>query len=143
MHYPLSPSQLLPTDSKDKSLVGRVWSNEHAGPCTILISGTTVLDLTSVSATMSGLLERTDLFAVIGDTEKFPVLGDLTDFLVEGDVNHSAGQLLAPCDLQPVKAAGVTFVESILERLIEEQAEGIPLTPSNDLPSQSYLHLPK
>ena len=32
--------------------------------------------------------------------------------------------LLAPCDLQAIKAAGVTFVSSMLERVIEEQARG-------------------
>jgi fumarylacetoacetate (FAA) hydrolase family protein len=31
---------------------------------------------------------------------------------------------LAPCDLQAIKASGVTFVESMLERVIEEQARG-------------------
>src|SRR6185436_19965009 len=33
-------------------------------------------------------------------------------------------RLLAPCDLQAVKASGVTFVASLLERVIEEQARG-------------------
>ncbi len=34
--------------------------------------------------------------------------------------------LLAPIDLQAVKAAGVTFARSMLERVIEEQAQGAP-----------------
>src|SRR5678815_1187411 len=42
------------------------------------------------------------------------------------DRNLSAPWLLAPCDLQAIKAAGVTFVASMLERVIEEQARGDP-----------------
>ena len=34
--------------------------------------------------------------------------------------------LLAPCDLQAIKASGVTFVSSMLERVIEEQTRGDP-----------------
>jgi hypothetical protein len=34
--------------------------------------------------------------------------------------------LLAPIDLQAVKAAGVTFATSLLERVVEEQAKGDP-----------------
>jgi fumarylacetoacetate (FAA) hydrolase family protein len=37
--------------------------------------------------------------------------------------SHGAG-LLAPCDLQAIKACGVTFAVSLLERVIEEQAGG-------------------
>ena len=33
---------------------------------------------------------------------------------------------LAPCDLQPVKACGVTFARSMVERVIEEKAAGDP-----------------
>ena len=126
MEYQLTPSQLLPIGLEDKSLVGRAWSTEHRGPCTILLKGTTVFDLTAISPTMSALLERSDLLAALKDTDSFPILGDLTDFLFVNNDSDSAGHLLAPCDLQPVKAAGVTFVESVLERLIEEQAGGEP-----------------
>jgi fumarylacetoacetate (FAA) hydrolase family protein len=40
--------------------------------------------------------------------------------------NRQKPWLLAPIDLQAVKAAGVTFVVSMLERVIEEQARGQP-----------------
>src|SRR5690606_25300287 len=50
-----------------------------------------------------------------------PDLGPLQAFL-----DGSAGWLLAPVDLQAVKAAGVTFADSMLERVIEERAKGDP-----------------
>ena len=43
---------------------------------------------------------------------------------VAGQTDRSKPWLLAPCDLQVVKAAGVTFAASLLERVIEEQARG-------------------
>lgn len=67
---------------------------------------------------MSGLLERQDLKAAIA-ADSLPDLGPLDDFL-----DGTAGRLLAPIDLQAVKAAGVTFADSMLERVIEEQARG-------------------
>lgn len=67
---------------------------------------------------MSGLLERGDLASVVA-TADLPDLGSLDSFL-DGSVGH----LLAPIDLQAIKAAGVTFADSMLERVIEEQARG-------------------
>jgi fumarylacetoacetate (FAA) hydrolase family protein len=67
------------------------------------------------------LLELPDLPAVLRDRVDFPDLGNLDDYLA-----GAAGQLLAPVDLQAVKAAGVTFADSMLERVIEEQAKGDP-----------------
>ncbi len=59
---------------------------------------------------------------VLSRSDSYPVLGSLDAFL-SGD----AGELLAPVDLQAVKAAGVTFADSMLERVIEEQARVTPL----------------
>ena len=67
---------------------------------------------------MSGLLERPDLMASV-TVDGLPDLGPLDDFL-----DGTAGRMLAPVDLQAVKAAGVTFADSMLERVIEEQARG-------------------
>ena len=43
-----------------------------------------------------------------------------------GRFNAQKPFLLAPCDLQVIKAAGVTFASSLIERVIEEQARGNP-----------------
>lgn len=117
----LRAESILPDDADNALLVGRVWSDAQGGPCPVLISDGRVLDLSSIASTMSGLLELDDLGAVLRHSTSFPDLGPLQDFL-SGD----AGKILAPIDLQAIKAAGVTFADSMLERVIEEQAKGDP-----------------
>jgi fumarylacetoacetate (FAA) hydrolase family protein len=115
----LRASDILPEDAADALLVGRVWSNSADGPCPVLVRGERLLDLSSVSATVSGLLELEDFAGKLQAAGELPDLGSIDDFL-----SGKAGQLLAPIDLQAVKAAGVTFADSMLERVIEEQAKG-------------------
>nr|WP_280517741.1 fumarylacetoacetate hydrolase family protein [Falsirhodobacter halotolerans] len=98
-------------------MLGRVWSDNEGGPCPVKIHAGRVLNLSHLSATLSGLLERADLADILA--ADLPDLGPL-----EGFVDGSLGHLLAPVDLQAVKAAGVTFADSLLERVIEEQARG-------------------
>ena len=110
---------ILPSDASDAALVGRVWSNAAGGPCPVLIRDGKVLDLTVLSPTVSGLFEIEDLAERLATQDGLTDLGALDQYL-SGD----AGHLLAPIDLQAVKAAGVTFADSMLERVIEEQAKG-------------------
>lgn len=112
---------ILPEDSQAALLIGRVWSNTHNGPCLVAVSGDRVVDLSSLAATSAALLERKNLVAELADKSRFPDIGAIDDYL-----NGSAGQLLAPVDFQSIKAAGVTFADSMLERVIEEQAKGDP-----------------
>jgi fumarylacetoacetate (FAA) hydrolase family protein len=119
----LSATDILPLD-RDALLVGRVWSDAQGGPCPVLCRDGALFDLTVLSPTMSGLLERDDLIpALAGD---YPSLGPLDAFLNLGDGTGRHGRLLAPCDLQAIKAAGVTFAGSMIERVIEERAKGDP-----------------
>ena len=113
----LNANAILPEDAQDATLLGRVWSDDRGGPCPVLLRDGRVMDLSGVAATMSGLLERADLHATLAG--ELPDLGPLDAFL-----DGSAGRLLAPVDLQAIKAAGVTFADSMLERVIEEQARG-------------------
>ncbi|MBB3319843.1 MULTISPECIES: fumarylacetoacetate hydrolase family protein [unclassified Rhizobium] len=115
----LRASDILPTDAADALLVGRVWSNTAGGPCPALVRGERLLDLSSVSVTVSELLEKEDFAGELEAAGELPDLGSIDDFL-----SGQAGQLLAPIDLQAIKAAGVTFADSMLERVIEEQAKG-------------------
>jgi len=110
---------ILPEDSSQAVLVGRVWSKAAGGPCPVIVRNGTLCDLTSISATASGLFELDDLAERLVADESLPSLGALDQFL-----SGEAGHLLAPIDLQAVKAAGVTFADSMLERVIEEQAKG-------------------
>ena len=118
----LRAETILPDDSAGAILVGRVWSNEKGGPCPVLISSGRVLDLTAIASTMSALLEIANLVSLLRDTSTLDDIGSLDSYL-----SGEAGTLLAPIDLQAVKAAGVTFADSMLERVIEEQAKGDPL----------------
>lgn len=118
----LSAQLILPQDVNDAVLVGRVWSKTAGGPCPVLLLKGQILDLSSLSPTLSGILELDGLVDQLKDEAKFTKLGSLDQFL-----NGEAGELLAPTDLQAVKAAGVTFADSMLERVIEEQAKGDPL----------------
>jgi len=120
--HALSSDIVLPVDARHALLVGRVWSNAAAGPSPVLFSNGHLLDLSPLAPTLSALLEIEDLVARLSATSSFTDLGSLDDFL-----NGKAGTLLAPADLQAIKAAGVTFADSMLERVIEEQAKGDPL----------------
>jgi len=119
----LRAEHILPEDA-GATLVGRVWAETAGGPSPVLLRDGEVLDLSSLAPTMAELLEREDLAAALrGD---FPSLGPLDGFLDAGNGTGRAGHLLPPCDLQAIKAAGVTFAGSMIERVIEERAKGDP-----------------
>jgi len=121
----LSTSICLPLDAATATLVGRVWLND-VGPVLVCIKPDGVYDLSPAAATMSELLEMEDpVRAVhqhgvtrIGDTQA--VLRNSS----QDERNPALPWFLAPCDLQAIKASGVTFISSMLERVIEEQARG-------------------
>lgn len=112
---------ILPADASEAVLVGRVWSNAAGGPCPVLVRGGHVYDLTDISATVAGLMELNGIAEQLASASGLADLGPLDDYL-----SGKAGGLLSPIDLQAVKAAGVTFADSMLERVIEEQAKGDP-----------------
>jgi len=112
---------ILPEDHRDAILIGRVWSKSEDGPCPVLLKDGVLYDLSKLAPTVSELLEKHDLVDRLSDTLQFAALGAFEAFL-----DGSAGQLLSPNDIQAVKAAGVTFADSMLERVIEEQAKGDP-----------------
>jgi Fumarylacetoacetate (FAA) hydrolase family protein len=113
----LSPAEILPADARAR-LVGRVWSIAMDGPCVVVRDGDRLRDLSGIAPTMADLLNRDSVLP--SDLSDLPDLGALEAFMPGG----SAGHLLAPNDLQVVKAAGVTFVASMLERVIDERSGG-------------------
>ncbi len=119
----LRASNIVP-EGQDGVLIGRVWSNAAGGPSPVLVRGSEVLDLCHLSPTVSGLLEREDLLSAL--QAGGPSLGLLDGYLDTGNDTGRLGRLLAPCDLQAIKAAGVTFAGSMVERVIEERAKGDP-----------------
>ncbi|HYF42347.1 MAG TPA: fumarylacetoacetate hydrolase family protein [Ramlibacter sp.] len=125
MQHALTVSSALPHDSAGATLVGRAWVPGQ-GPVLVQVRPDGVYDLSPVAATMSQLLELpTPAQAVAGAASAR--IADTAAVLANSA--HDARDpalpwLLAPCDLQAIKAAGVTFVASMLERVIEEQARG-------------------
>ncbi|WP_370313889.1 fumarylacetoacetate hydrolase family protein [Sagittula sp.] len=90
------------------------------GPCIARLDGDKLVDITSKTApTMRDLLELDDPLAHVRAAE-----GE--SFATLADIGTGGLELLAPCDLQVVKASGVTFAQSMVERVIEEQAAGDP-----------------
>lgn len=111
----------LPQDGTRGTLVARAWipsiGARPAGPSVVALRTDGVFDLSAHVPTMSSLLELPDPAAAVkAMTGRF--IGDIAG-IAQGSV-----QMLAPCDLQVIKAAGVTFAASLLERVIEEQAKG-------------------
>ena len=123
----LETSAALPNDAESALLIGRIFLPE-TGPVLVLVTPSGVFDLSSVAATSSQLLEIPKIAELIRAAQaKLPRLADTAAVLANSaGLPRDATQpyWLAPCDLQAIKAAGVTFVESMLERVIEEQARG-------------------
>ena len=117
---------ILPLDADDALLVGRVWDPRTGGPRVASVRGGQVYDLTDTANTVSELIDRTDVVDIIGSCAGQPrwQLSDLVAASVAEDPTRP--HLLAPVDLQVVKACGVTFVESMIERVIEEKCAGDP-----------------
>ena len=108
-------------------LIGRVWLPPVDGPAPVAVRGDDLLDLSSIAPTCSQLLELDDPLDAIRRVGSLPRIGSAGDALANSTVagrDPRTPWLLAPCDLQAIKASGVTFVASLLERVIEEQARG-------------------
>lgn len=114
----------LPADLAGALLVGRVWRPAPIdGPSVVVVRNGEVIDITAVAPTVSDLLDRPDRVALAKSAEG-ESLGDVRALMDATLQNQGGVRLLAPCDLQPIKAAGVTFAISLLERMIEEEAGG-------------------
>ena len=123
----MTHQSVLPVDAHRALLVGRVWM-PGTGPVLCAVTPQAVLDLSKVALTSADLLALPEpARAVQQAMQSLPQLGNTNAVLANSDelTRHPAQpHFLAPCDLQPIKAAGVTFVASMLERVIEEQARG-------------------
>jgi fumarylacetoacetate (FAA) hydrolase family protein len=128
MPFDRSPSFAVPEDAKRAILVGRVFRPEVDGPSLVAIRGEEVIDISFAGPTMRDLCEA-DAPARLAREAEGARLGPLAVILANTPRetrDPAKAWLLAPIDLQAVKAAGVTFAVSMLERVIEEQARGAP-----------------
>lgn len=110
---------MLPIDYKNATLLGRVDMGE--GPTPILVKNGEVFDVSKIASTSAG-------FAAIWskdlDLSNAVSLGAIEDLATGKVYKGENSVLLSPIDLQCVKAAGVTFAVSAVERVIEERARG-------------------
>ncbi|MGF6786431.1 fumarylacetoacetate hydrolase family protein [Paraburkholderia sp. 35.1] len=125
----ISPSSFLPGDLNDALLIGRVWrkTEQHEGPCVVVVRGGEVFDISAAVPTTADLFERDDAAQFARSAPGVP-LGPVAQ-LIEANLpgaSAPAVRVLAPCDVQAIKACGVTFAVSLIERVIEEQAGGDP-----------------
>jgi fumarylacetoacetate (FAA) hydrolase family protein len=114
----------LPVDGTAGTLIGRVWRPDAEGPSVVAVRHDGVYDLSAACPTVRDLCEAPEAAATKGER-----IGELAAVLANTpEAGRNAGRpwLLAPLDLQAIKAAGVTFAISLLERVIEEQARGAP-----------------
>lgn len=116
-------------EDRSATLVGRAWLPSENGPAVIVVREGRIIDITSSSTpTMRDLCEAAAP-AKLATQAKGNDIGSLNDLLANSDEatrDTAKPWLLSPVDLAAVKASGVTFVVSLLERVIEEQARGNP-----------------
>ncbi|MFN8057754.1 MAG: fumarylacetoacetate hydrolase family protein [Vicinamibacterales bacterium] len=123
----IPPIHALPDDIQRATLVGRVWNPAGiAGPSVVLIERDEIWDITPAFPTMTDVLSASDPSAAVRRAPRTRLAStmDVVANSWEPARDPRRPFLLAPADLQPIRACGVTFVASLLERLVEERARG-------------------
>ena len=118
------PQQILPSGHQDALLIGRAWDPRAGGPRVISVRGEEVFDITPAVPTVADLMEGDNPAETVLQARGTPrwSLAELAEAALAQDSHRP--HLLAPVDLQVIKACGVTFVESMIERVIEERCGG-------------------
>jgi fumarylacetoacetate (FAA) hydrolase family protein len=129
-----SITRCLPEDGYAGTLIGRVWRNGIDGaPAVVKITAEGIFDISDCFPSMSTLLDAANVSVEVADA-RGEFIGTLAEILVNSvEISRDPNKpyFLAPCDLQVIKACGVTFAVSMLERVIEEQAGGIAEKANN------------
>ncbi|HUF20447.1 MAG TPA: fumarylacetoacetate hydrolase family protein [Burkholderiales bacterium] len=127
----LLPEQVLPNDADAATLIGRAWTpGSHGGPAPVALRAGRAWDLSRVVPTSAQLTNGADPARVTRDALASgwakPVgrIDTMLENSAAGRRDPARPYFLAPCDLQALRACGVTFVSSMLERVIEEHAKG-------------------
>ncbi|MGD8476165.1 MAG: fumarylacetoacetate hydrolase family protein [Burkholderiales bacterium] len=127
----LTLNSVLPRDQESATLVGRAWlPGRSGGPSPVVLREGSLYDLSAVAPTSSALLNAADPLRVVRESIARGWAKPVADAAAAIENSHadqrdpSRPYVLAPCDLQAVRACGVTFVSSMVERVIEEHARG-------------------
>ncbi|MFI0778342.1 fumarylacetoacetate hydrolase family protein [Streptomyces sp. NPDC021212] len=122
----MNSESILPEDDA-AVLLGRLWDPARRGPCVVAVDRRGVHALSAETGTVSELLERDDRVEVVrravAGTPSWRTAEVVAASLAR---DRSRPHFLAPVDLQVIKACGVTFVDSMIERVIEERVGGDP-----------------
>lgn len=119
-------AEALPDDAENSVLVGRIWDPAARGPSPVVVRNGDVVDVSAHFPTVRDICELPKPAGVVAELGG-PRVGSFGELLANtgaADRNLDVPWLLAPVDLQALKAAGVTFPVSMIERVIEEQARG-------------------
>jgi fumarylacetoacetate (FAA) hydrolase family protein len=117
---------IIAESERQGTFVGRLWRPDLRGPSVFTLRGDTVIDITSrQTPTVRDVCEMDDPAAYVSGADGVE-LGKLDDIADANSGDPMSLHLLAPCDLQAIKACGVTFAQSMVERVIEEKAAGDP-----------------
>lgn len=122
------PYTLLDDAAAGGLFVGRVWNPAVSGPSIVTVRDGQLIDITFKDApTLSALLENPNPAGFVRAATGHAI-GTLADIAANstGKPDSALPYLLAPVDLQAIKACGVTFAQSMIERVIEEKAAGSP-----------------
>lgn len=118
---------MLPDNSESARLIGRVWRADLNAPSVVIVRDGMVMDVTTEVTSVADFLDNdpTGRFdsldgELLGSVESFQTPAQQTGY------GSSRNCLLAPCDFQSLKACGVTFAQSMIERVIDERTLGNP-----------------
>ena len=122
----LTAATTLPADGFASALVGRVWRPDVGGPSVVVARDGALFDVSSAFATTRDLCEAADpaAAALAASGERLGAIDDILANTPPDGRDPKRPWLIAPIDLQAIKAAGVTFATSLIERVIEERARG-------------------
>ncbi len=118
----------LPIDAATAALAGRIWRPDQDGPSVVAVRDSMLVDVSDMFPTMRDLCELPDPVGMLQESDG-EVIGTVAEVLANtlpDNRDEAMPWLISPVDLQPIKAAGVTFAASMLERVIEERAKGSP-----------------
>src|ERR1035437_822779 len=128
MKLVLDVETTLPADGTFGTLVGRVWRPDVQGPSIVAVRADSIYDISRTFPTMRDVGETCDpaVSVAAAEGERIDTVASILVNTLEIERDQARPWLLAPVDLQAIKAAGVTFAASLIERVIEEQARGQP-----------------
>ena len=129
MEFVLDSNIVLPEDGARGALVGRCWVPAANGPSVVALAETGVYDISAAWPTSAALMNAENPAVAAATADGAVRLGAVEEILANtapDSRDPEKPRFLAPIDLQAIKAAGVTFLDSLMERVIEEHAKGDP-----------------